>query len=209
VSISEQQMRQHFRSTPVIGEVNVQQIIAAGRQQVRKQRQRKTLGAATVATSLLATIVGGLALSGRGEAGYELVGSGLTLAAGSPDPVQVNDERVDFGHGLQAWRTGKTLDVGYPDGAHATLDTTDPTAQWGDLGYDVVTLDPAGQQDGGTAVVGTVRGEPSHVEVTIAGVTQTATIACFTQAHGWCSYAALVPFSVQDYQSQPTTVHVW
>ncbi|MCD5351269.1 hypothetical protein [Kineosporia mesophila] len=207
--MSEQQIRQHFRTAPVEGAVNAQEIVAAGRQQFRARRRRRTWGAtATATTAVLAAVTGGIALSSHRDARFELVGSGLTLAAGSSGPVQVSDDRVDLGHGLQAWREGKVLGVGYPDSTHTLLDTTDPTARWGDLGYDVATLDPEGQNDGVTAVVGTVRGQPSHVVVSIAGVTQTATIACFTQAQGWCSYAALVPVSVQNYGTEPTTVRV-
>lgn len=207
MSINEQYLREHFRSAPAGGTVNAEEIVAAGRRRLRARRRQRTLGV-TAAVALLAAITGGLAQSDPGHAEYELVGSGLTLATGSSGPVQLSDDRVDFGHGLQAWRKGRTLAVGYPDGTHAFLDTADPTARWGDLGYDVVTLDPEGQNDGVTAVVGTVRGKPERVRVSIAGASQTATIACFDQAPGWCSYAALVPFSVQNYTTQPTTVSV-
>lgn len=206
MSITEHHLRQHLRTAPVTGTIDLQQILANGHRQLRVRRRRRALTALTPLG--LAALVAGLAITGTSGEHYELAGSGLTLAAGSVGPVQVSNDRVDLGGGLQAWREEAVLNVGYPSGAHATLDTTDPTARWGDMGYDVAVLDPEGEDDGRTAVVGTVRGTPDSVDVTIAGVTQKATIACFTQAQGWCSYAAVVPFAVQDYQTQPATVRI-
>jgi hypothetical protein len=206
VSITEHQMRQHFRTAPVTAVVNTGQIIASGHRQLRARRRRRALGAVVPAALIVAA--GGIALSGSGNASSELVGSGLTLAAGSSGPVQVSDDRVDLGHGLQAWREGHVVNVGFPEGSHDSLDTTDSTAQWGDMGYDSAVLDEEQPDDHRTTVVGTVRGEPSHVEVTIAGVSQTATIACFTQARGWCSYAAVLPITV-DQETQSPTVRLW
>ncbi|MCU1606794.1 MAG: hypothetical protein JWP46_3259 [Modestobacter sp.] len=61
----------------------------------------------------------------------------------------------------------------------------------------MVIFDEPGEHDDSTMVVGTVRGAPSSVEVIIDGVSQEATVACFTQTPGWCSYKAKVPTSWQ------------
>lgn len=150
-----------------------------------------------------------LFVGARGETGsqYQLAGSGLTLADDSVGPVQVAADRVDLGDGIQAWRKEELLYIGYPAGPYAELDTSSLTSQWDDLGHDTVVLDDIGQQDGSTIVVGTVRGNPTSVTVTIGGVSQPAIIACFQQAAGWCSYQANVPTSIQDADDLDVQVH--
>jgi hypothetical protein len=203
MSISEQQMRQHLRTAPVPGVVDTAAIIATGRRQLRTRRRRRALGA--IAPAVLLSAVAGWAITDAGGSDYELAGAGLTLAAGSQGPVQVGDDRVDMGDGLQAWREGSVLSVGYPvgssggEGSHAWLDTSDWGSHWENNSYDIAVLDGNGAVARGTAVVGAVRGTPSRVDVSIEGVTASASIACFVQARGWCSYAVVVPVVVEDH----------
>jgi len=117
------------------------------------------------------------------------------LAGGSVGPVQVTTDRVDLGDGVQAWRKGRLLNVGYPGGPHEEVDPAGVGMRWGNLGYDAGIFTEAGQHKGSTIVVGSVRGTPTSVVVTLEGVSRPATIACFTQARGWCVYKANVPAS--------------
>lgn len=94
--------------------------------------------------------------------------------------MQVADDRVDLGDGIQAWRQGRKLYIGYPARPYAELDTGSINSRWGHLGYDSVVFDDPGQHDGSTIVVGTVRGAPTSVRVAIDGVAAPATIACFS-----------------------------
>lgn len=203
MSITEQQMRQHLRTATVPGAVDTAAVLAAGHRQLRTRRRRQALAAVVPAVLLSATA--GWAITATRDSGYELAGSGLTLAAGSQGPVQVSDDRVDMGDGLQAWREGTVLSVGYPtgteggEGSHAWLDTSDWGSQWDKNSYDIAVLDTSGATTPGTAVVGAVRGTPSRVDVSIQGVSATASIACFDQARGWCSYAVVVPVVVADH----------
>lgn len=207
MSISEQQMgrhlHQHLHTARVPGAVDTAAIITTGRRQLRARRRRRALGAVVPAVLLIAGA--GWVIAGNGGSDYELAGSGLTLAAGSQGPVQVSDDRVDMGDGLQAWREGSVLSVGYPtgsdggEGSHAWLDTSDWGSHWDKNSYDIAVLDGDGAITTGTAVVGAVRGTPSRVDVSIEGVTVSASIACFTQAQGWCSYAVVVPVALEDH----------
>lgn len=138
---------------------------------------------------------------------YRLDSPSLTLAAGpagaagpaSAGPRQIAADRVDLGDGVQAWRQDDLLYIGYPAQPYAELDTGSLNSRWGHLGYDYVIFDDPGQQDGSTIVVGSVRGTPTSVTVTVDGTAAPATIACFRQAPGWCSYKANVPTSIASY----------
>lgn len=197
MSIDEQQLRQHLRTAPIAGAVDTAAAIAAGHRQLRVRRRRRAVSA--VVPAVLAAVAGGWVFADAGS-GYELVGSGLTLAAGSQGPVQVEDDRVDMGNGLQAWREGDVVAVGYAAGAHAWLDTDEWTYRFRPQGqFDVATFDAEGASSSATAVVGAMRGEPpEHVEASIGEASSTATVACFTQAKGWCVYATVVPVAVTD-----------
>ena len=202
MSTVEQELREFFHAVPAARSVDATAILERGHRQLRAQRLRSTTAVAVPA--VVALTCGGLVVAGRETSPYELAGSGLTLAAGTVGPVQVSGDRVDLGDGVQAWRHGTHLYIGYPARPYAELDTNDLTSRWGHLSYDTVVFDGAGQHDGSTVVVGTVRGTPSNIVVTVEGVSQTATIACFEQAAGWCSYMAKVPTSIQSYDDTPT-----
>ncbi len=191
----EEQLRMALRAHEPRGEVPVTAALSAG----RRARRARRAGVA-LPTGVLA---GGVALlaSDRPQE-YRLVGDGLTVAGGA-GVQQVDDDRVDLGGGLRAWRQGDVLSVGRPDRPYAEIDTSSLTSRWGDLGHDVVVFDEPDEHDGTTAVVGTVRGEPTSVRVTIRGVTQDATVACFVQAPGWCSYAAQVPVDWPGREERP------
>jgi len=202
VSISEQQIRQHLRTAPVSGAVDAAAIIATGRRRLRVRRQRRALAA--VVPALAVVIATGVAIEHPGRGGYELVAAGLTLSASSQGSVQVDTDRVDMGNGLQAWREGDVVNVGYASGAHSWMDIREWTYRLRPQGqYDLATFGGEGAGASSTVVVGAVRGEPKHVSATIEGTSATATIACFTQAEGWCVYATLVPARVTDYSIDP------
>lgn len=195
---TEQDLRTAFaRHPPPDVTLDPAGLVLTGHRRLQRRRFRR-VGVALVVPTLL---VGGV-LADRHATRYELAGSGLTLAAGTDGPVQVSDDRVDLGDGIQAWREGKILSIGYPARPNAFLDTSSLNSQWGDLGYDVVVFDDPGQNDGSTiVVVGSVQGAPTSVRVGIDGVFVPATIACFEQAKGWCSYKANVPVSISSYDA--------
>lgn len=133
------------------------------------------------------------------QGSYRLDSPGLTLAAGpagaagtaSASPRQIDADRVDLGDGVQdGGRATCSTSATQPG---RTPDTSSLNSKWGHLGYDSVVLDDPGQQDGSTIVVGSVRGTPTSVTVSIDATSAPATIACFRQASGWCSYKANVP----------------
>lgn len=198
---TEQDLRHALRQQAVACDIDVQAALTSGRRSLTRRRLRKT--GAVLALPVLLTA--GIAATTR-DPSTQLVGSGLTLAAGSTGPVQVSDDRVDLGDGIQAWRDGEKLYIGYPVRPNAVLDTGSINSGWGDLGYDTVVFDDEGEQDGSTIVVGTVRGAPRSVSVTVDGITSEATIACFVQAEGWCSYKANVPTSIRSYANPPQVV---
>jgi hypothetical protein len=183
----EDDLRQAFHAHAPTGEVPIEAALRAGRRTRRVRRTVIPAAALVVATAGIATMIGG-------HDQYQLVGDGLTLSHG-PGVEQIGDDRVDMGDGIQAWRDDETLSIGYPARPYASLDTKSLTSQWGDLGHDIVVFDDPDEHDGTTMVVGTVQGQPSSVEVIIDSVSQQATVACFTQAPGWCSYKAKVPAS--------------
>lgn len=197
---TEQELRDALQQGTVAPEIDVQAVLTSGRRSLTRRRLRRS--GALLALPVLLT-AGILATSSTPST--RLVGSGLTLAAGSDGPVQVSDDRVDLGDGIQAWREVDHLFIGYPARPYSQLNTSDSTYRWGwgDLDHDTVVLDDAGEQDGSTIVVGSVRGAPQAVRVTVDGVTTDATIACFDQAEGWCSYKADVPTSIRDDGSLP------
>jgi hypothetical protein len=177
--------------------------LAAALASGRRIRLARRVAPGVAAVVLAAAAV--TALSGRGQ-DYRLTGDGLTVSRG-PGVHQIDDDRVDLGDGIQAWRDGETLHIGYPARPYASLDTTSISSRWDDLGHDTVVFDDPGEHDGSTMVVGTVRGEPTSVVVTVDGVSQNATVACFVQAPGWCSYKAEVPTSWQS-RDRPPQVEV-
>ena len=195
----EEDLRQALRAHEPTGQVPVRAALAAGRR-VRLARRAPAAVAALV-------VVGGAAIDlTSGQDQYQLVGDGLTLSQ-AVGVHQIDDDRVEMGDGIQVWREGKTLAVGYPNRPYAEIDTTSMTSRWKDLGHDVVIFDEPGEHDGSTMVVGTVRGTPTSVEVIIDGVAQEATVACFTQTLGWCAYKANVPTSWETLD-QPVQVIV-
>ncbi len=196
---SEQDLVAAFRhQQPMTATPDVTALLAAGRRRLQRRRVRR-LGTALALPLLL---LGGAVLDHQSSRN-ELAGSGLTLAAGAAGPVQIADDRVDLGDGIQAWRHDRKLYIGYPARPYAELDTGSLNSRWGDLGYDSVVFDDPGQHDGSTIVVGTIQGAPTSVSVAIDGITAPATIACFDQAKGWCSYKANVPTSIRSYDSGP------
>lgn len=195
---TEQDLRHALQRMSLEPEIDVQAVLSSGRRSLTRRRLRRS-GAVLVLPVLLTA---GLAATGSAPS-TQLVSSGLTLAAGSEGPVQVSEDRVDLGDGIQAWRDGEDLYIGYPAGPYAGLDTSSINSRWGDLGYDTVVFDEAGEQDGSTIVVGSVRGAPKSVRVTVDGVASDATIACFEEAEGWCSYKANVPTSIRSYDDPP------
>lgn len=195
MTLIEDDLRQALRAHPPTGRVPVGAALASGRRIRLARRVVPTVAAVVVAAA------GGIALSGGGH-DYRLTGDGLTVTRG-PGVQQVDDDRVDMGDGIQAWRDGETLGIGYPARPYATLDTTSITSRWGHLGHDTVVFDDPGEHDGSTMVVGTVRGEPRSVVVTVDGVSQEATVACFAEAPGWCVYKAAVPTSWQSVDRMP------
>ena len=204
MSVTEQQLREHFHSTTAPMPLKTEGLLAIGHRRLRARRQRR---AALVLTPLALIATAVTVESHRGP-GYELAGSGLTLAGTTDGPVQVDDDRVDLGDGIQAWREGSTLSIGYPAGHYAALDTSALTSQWGTLGHDIVVLNDTDMPGPTTTVVGTVQGAPTKIMVTIRGTSQSATIACFTQAHGWCSYKAVLPVTTDDHVKDAPTVTV-
>lgn len=194
----EEDLRQALRTHEPTGQVPVRAALVAGRR-ARLARRAPAAVAALVA-------VGGAALAlPSSQDQYQLVGDGLTLSQGA-GVQQIDDDRVDMGDGIQAWREGEILAIGYPTRPYAAIDTTSMTSRWDDLGYDIVVFDEPGEQDGSTMVVGTVRGTPTSVEVVIDGVSQEATVACFTQVQGWCSYKANVITSWQSHEQFPEVI---
>lgn len=183
----EHDLRQALHTHGPTGQVPLTAALRAGR---RTRLARRTV---IPAAALVLAIAGATTLLG-GHDQYQLAGDGLTLSRG-PGVTQIDDDRVDLGDGIQAWRDGDILGIGYPARPYAALDTSSINSEWGDLGYDVVVFDEPDENDGTTMVVGTVQGQPTAVEVVINGVTQQATVACFTQAPDWCSYKANVPAS--------------
>lgn len=198
--VSEQELRTALHQHRPAGRVRTDAALEAGRRKLRRRRARRAAGALALPVLLGAGIV---VASGAPHTSYALVGSGLTLAAGSTGPVQVATDRVDLGDGIQAWRGNKLLYVGYPARPYAELDTHSLSTRWGNLGYDAAIFSEAGQHEGSTIVVGSVRGKPTSVVVTLEGVSQPATIACFKQAPGWCVYKANVPTSFRDNNKRP------
>lgn len=193
---SEQEVRATLQGYQPAGRVDIGAAVAAGRRQLRQRRARRTAGALILPLAAGAGFA--VAAGGVHNGGYRLAGSGLTLAGGSTGPVQVTTDRVDLGDGVQAWRKGRLLNVGYPGGPHEEVDPAGFGMRWGNLGYDAGIFTEAGQHKGSTIVVGSVRGAPTSVVVTLEGVSSPATIACFTQAKGWCVYKANVPASFRS-----------
>lgn len=204
MAVTERELHAAFHRPLSAGAVDVAAVLAAGRRRLRRRRLRRTSGALILPVAVAAAV--GLSATGNRHP-YQLVGSGLTLAQGSVGPVQVATERVDLGDGIQAWRKGVLLYIGYPHRPYLELDTKNIHSRWENLGYDAAIFTDPGQHPGSTIVVGTVRGKPTSVVVTLEGVSQRATIACFKQAPGWCSYKANVPASFRDNHRLPD-VHI-
>lgn len=197
---TEQDLRHALQRMSVEPEIDVEAVLSSGRRSLTRRRRRLRRSGAVLVLPVLLTA--GLATT-RSAPSTQLVGSGLTLAAGLEGPVQVSGDRVDLGDGIQAWRDGEDLYIGYPARPYAELDTSSLNSRWGDLGYDTVVFDDAGEQDGSTIVVGSVQGAPKSVRVTVDGVASDATIVCFEEAEGWCSYKANVPTSIRSYDEMP------
>lgn len=196
--VTEQNLMHALHGQPVpTATLDVCALLAHARGRLHRRRARR-VGTALALPLLLGA---GVALDHH-DSPYLLAASGLTLAAGSEGPTQISDNRVDLGDGIQAWRQGRNLYIGYPNRPYSELDTSSISSRWGDLGYDFVIFDDPGQNDGSTIVVGSVRGAPTSVTVTIQGASAPATIACFTQTKGWCSYKANVPTSINSYDDQ-------
>lgn len=195
---TEQDLRHALQQQAITPALDMDAVLSSGRRSLTRRRLRRSGTMLVLPVLLTAGVV-----ATNSAPSTQLVGSGLTLAAGSTGPVQVSNDRVDLGDGIQAWRDGKDLYIGYPARPYAELDTSSLTSRWDDLEYDTVVFDDAGQQDGSTIVVGTVRGAPEAVRVTVDGVATDATIACFEQADGWCSYKANVPTSIRSYDNPP------
>lgn len=183
----EHDLRRALHTHGPTGQVPLHAALRAGR---RTRLARRSL---IPAAALVLATAGAATLAGEHNQ-YQLAGDGLTLSHGS-GVTQIDDDRVDLGDGIQAWRDGDVLSIGYPARPYASLDTSSINSEWGDLGYDMVVFDDPDENDGTTMVVGTVQGQPAAVEVVIDDVTQPATVACFTQAPDWCSYKAKVPAS--------------
>lgn len=192
----ENDLRQALRVHEPQGQVPVEAALRAGRR--ARLARRLPAAASVIALAIFTTVV----VTGEGESEYRLVGSGLTLASGA-GVAQISGDRVDMGDGIEVWRDGDTLAVGEPAGTFAFIDTTAMTSRWGDGDYDVVVLDDAGEQDGSTMVIGTIKGEPRAVTVSIGATAQEATVACFEQAPGWCTYKAKVPASWRGPEEMP------
>ncbi|TYP86914.1 hypothetical protein [Blastococcus xanthinilyticus] len=184
----EDDLRTALHTHPPMGTVPVHAALAAG----HRARTRRRVARGGAAVLVAGGLVAALTLPGSPEDRMRLVGDGLTVSSGT-GVTQIADDRVDLGDQVQAWRDGAALAIGYPDGVHAVLDTDDPTADWGDLGYDLVVLEPAETPDGQGLVMGNVRGEPESVTVTTPERTVEATVACFEQTPGWCVYKAALP----------------
>jgi hypothetical protein len=195
MTVIEDDLRQALHAHAPAGQVPVAAALAAGRRIRLARRAAPTVAAVVMAAAAVMALTGG-------ERDYRLAGDGLTLSKG-PGVQQIDAGRVDMGDGIQAWRDGETLGIGYPARPYATIDTTSINSRWADLGYDTVVFDDPGEHDGWTTVVGTVRGEPTSVVVTVDGVSEEATVACFRQALGWCAYKAKVPSSWQSPDSLP------
>lgn len=191
--VSEQEVRATLHDYQPTGRVDIGAAVAAGRRQLHRRRARRTAGALILPLAAGAGFV--VAAGGVHNDGYTLAGYGLTLAGGSTGPVQVTTDRVTLGDGVQAWRKGRLLYVGYPGRPYEEVDPAGFGMRWRNLGYDAAIFTEPGQHDGSTIVVGSVRGKPASVVVTLEGVSRPATIACFTQAKGWCVYKANVPAS--------------
>lgn len=110
-----------------------------------------------------------------------------------PAPVQDRSTPTESTWGTACRHGGRATCSTSATQPGRTPDTSSLNSKWGHLGYDSVVLDDPGQQDGSTIVVGGVRGTPTSVTVSIDATSAPATIACFRQASGWCSYKANVP----------------
>jgi hypothetical protein len=198
----EDDLREALHIHAPMGAVPVQAALADGRRTRARRRLARGSGGVLIAAGLAAAAFG---LPGSQDDRLQLVGDGLTVSSGS-DVTQIADDRVDLGDQVQAWRDGDALAVGYPNGVHAVLNTDDPTADWGDLGYDKVVLEPDETPDGQGLVMGNVRGEPTSVTVETPQQTVEATVACFEQTPGWCVYKAALPTGGVD--PDDITVHV-
>ena len=183
----EDDLREALHTHPPMGTVPVQAALAEGRR-ARSRRRLARGGGVLVAAGLAAIIT----LTASQDDQLQLVGDGLTVSSG-PGVTQIADDRVDLGDQVQAWRDGDALTVGYPNGVHAVLNTDDPTADWDDLGYDMVVLEPDETPDGQGLVMGNVRGKPTSVTVETPQQSVEATIACFEQTPGRCVYKAALP----------------
>lgn len=196
MSLSEQEVRTVLHRYQPTGRVEIGAAVSAGRRQLRRRRARRTAGALVLPLVLGA----GFAVTANGTHfdGYTLTGSGLTLAAGTTGPAQVvSTGGVALGDGVQVRREGNILYV--RTSAGGSFDELNSVAQEGhrgDQGYGAVTELRPFQPKPSTIVVGNVRGRPKSVVVTVQGVSRSANIACFTQAHGWCVFEANVPASV-------------
>ena len=198
----EEDLREALRTHAPMGEVPVQAALADGRRGRARRRLARGGGGVLVAAGVAAAA---FSLSGSQDEQLRLVGDGLTVSSGS-GVTQIADDRVDLGDQVEAWRDGDALAVGYPNGIHAVLNTDDPTADWDDLGYDVVVLEPDETPDGQGLVMGSVRGEPTSVTVETPRQTVEATVACFEQTPGWCVYKAAISTGGLDFGD--TTVRV-
>ncbi len=184
----EDDLRDALHAHSPVGTVPVQAALADGRRARSRRRLVRGGGGVLVAAGLAATI----SLTPARDDQWQLVGDGLTVSSGS-GVTQIADDRVDLGDQVQAWRAGDALAVGYPNGVHAVLNTDDPTADWDDLGYDKVVLEPDETLNGQGLVIGNVRGEPRSVTVETPQQTVEATVACFEQTPGRCVYEAALP----------------
>lgn len=195
--LSEQEVRTVLHRHQPTGRIEIGAAVSAGRRQLRRRRARRTAGALVLPLVLGA----GFAVTAErthNGGGYTLAGSGLTLAAGTTGPVQaVSADRVALGDGVQVRRKGNILYVRLPGGrSFDELNSVAQEGHRGDRGYGSVSEIRPFQPKPSTIVVGNVRGRPKSVVVTVQGVSRSANIACFTQAHGWCVFEASVPPSV-------------
>lgn len=181
----EDQLGQVFHTHVPRGEVRIDAAIEAGKQRCRRRRATSIVayaGALLVSASVVAVTVSSQTPD------LQLVGSGLTLSGGS-GVAQVSTNTADLGDGVQAWREGDALVVGYPDGTNMAVST-----QGGDVGSDPASVTGPEAGLNRTLLLGVVQGDPTSVLIRSQGVEVAAAVGCFEQTPGWCVYKAILPF---------------
>jgi hypothetical protein len=163
-----------FDRPPASAPVDVRALLTCARRDERARRRRRL----ALATAAVAVLVGALVLRpaavDRGDA--------LTLTESSSPVVVAAHGHVRFAGGLQVWRRGSELSVGYPGQSWASVDTRRPDGAGGRDGLGVF-------EDRGV-VTSVVHATPRGVAVTLSGDRRTAEIACFQETPGWCVWAA-------------------